>query len=131
MQHTDSPAAMQIAAQRGIVAFGQDSDMIKFGPKSQLTSIIDNWAPYYLERGQGRASPAHGSRRDVWGGLKSKLVVMAPFTNMPDDVKALAEKTEAAITDGTPASVQVPGDRPGRQDRSNARAAPISTTGKS
>ena len=50
MQHTDSPAAMQIAAQRGILAFGQDRDMIKFGPKTQLTSIIDNWGPYYIER---------------------------------------------------------------------------------
>src|SRR5215510_7331649 len=50
MQHTDSPAAMQIAGQRGILAFGQDSDMIKFGPKSQLTSIVDDWAPYYEER---------------------------------------------------------------------------------
>src|SRR5260370_30530 len=47
MQHTDSPAAMQIAAARGALAFGQDSDMIKFGPKTQLTSIVDNWAPYY------------------------------------------------------------------------------------
>ena len=38
MQHTDSPAAMQIAAQRDALAFGQDSDMIKFGPKAQLTA---------------------------------------------------------------------------------------------
>ena len=38
MQHTDSPAAMQVAAQRGALAFGQDSDMIKFGPKTQLTA---------------------------------------------------------------------------------------------
>ena len=45
-----SPAAMQIAAQRGILAFGQDCDMIKFGPKTQLTAIIDNWAPYYIEQ---------------------------------------------------------------------------------
>src|SRR2546430_8250036 len=50
MQHTDSAAAMQIAAQRGILAFGQDSDMIKFGPKAQLTSIVDNWASYYEKR---------------------------------------------------------------------------------
>src|SRR5580692_1941647 len=35
MQHTDSPAAMQIASERGKLAFGQDSDMIKFGPKTQ------------------------------------------------------------------------------------------------
>src|SRR5437899_12244360 len=41
MQHTDSPAAMQVAAERGKLAFGQDSEMIKFGPKSQLTSIMD------------------------------------------------------------------------------------------
>src|SRR6201989_131302 len=50
MQHTDSPAAMQAASARNAYAFGQDSDMIKFGPKSQLTAIIDNWAPYYDDR---------------------------------------------------------------------------------
>jgi basic membrane protein A len=100
MQHTDSPAAMQIAAQRGIYAFGQDSDMIKFGPKAQLTAIIDNWAPYYLQR-TNDVLASKWTSTDTWGGLKSKLVVMAPYTNMPDDVKALAEKTEAAITAGT------------------------------
>jgi len=100
MQHTDSPAAMQIAAQRGILAFGQDSDMIKFGPKSQLTAIIDNWAPYYIDRTKAVLNGTWKSG-DVWGGLKSKLVVMAPYTNMPDDVKKMAMETEAAITNGT------------------------------
>jgi len=100
MQHTDSPAAMQIAAQRGILAFGQDSDMIKFGPKSQLTAIVDNWEPYYEQRARDVLAGKWKSE-DTWGGLKSKLVVMAPYTNMPDDVKALAEKTEAAITNGS------------------------------
>jgi simple sugar transport system substrate-binding protein len=100
MQHTDSPAAMQIAAQRGIYAFGQDSDMIKFGPKAQLTAIVDNWGPYYTERAEAVLDGTWKSQ-DVWGGLKSKMVVMAPYTNMPDDVRALAEKTEAAIEDGS------------------------------
>ena len=45
MQHTDSPAAVQTAAGRGAFAFGQDSDMIKFGPKTQLTAITNNWTP--------------------------------------------------------------------------------------
>src|SRR5580692_2204170 len=49
-QHTDSPAAMQIAEQRGIHAFGQSSDMIKFGPKAQLTADTDYWGDYYIER---------------------------------------------------------------------------------
>src|ERR1700760_2931389 len=99
MQHTDSPAAMQIASERGKLAFGQDSDMIKFGPKTQLTSIIDNWGPYYISRVQAELDGKWASD-DTWGGLKSKTVVMAPFTNMPDDVKKLAMDTEAAILDG-------------------------------
>src|SRR5580700_4384767 len=100
MQHTDSPAAMQIASSRGAYAFGQDSDMIKFGPKAQLTSIIDNWAPYYDDRIKLELT-GKWSSTDTWGGLKSKLVVMAPFTNMPDDVKKMAMDTEAAIIAGT------------------------------
>jgi basic membrane protein A len=99
MQHTDSPAAMQIASERGKLAFGQDSEMIKFGPKTQLTSIMDNWGPYYVERVRAELDGTWKSE-DVWGGLKSKMVVMAPYTNMPDDVKKLAMDTEAAIIEG-------------------------------
>ena len=45
-QHTDSTAAIQAAADRGIKAFGQASDMIHFAPNTQLTAIIDKWGPY-------------------------------------------------------------------------------------
>src|SRR5271170_1595906 len=100
MQHTDSPAAMQIASERGKLAFGQDSEMIKFGPKAQLTSIMDNWAPYYIDRVKAELD-GKWKEEDTWGGLKSKMVVMAPYTNMPDDVKKLAMDTEAAIVAGT------------------------------
>ena len=100
MQHTDSPAAMQIAQARHAYAFGQDSDMIKFGPQAQLTAIVNNWGPYYVERVQAVLDNKWTSG-DVWGGLKSKMLLMAPYTNMPDDVKKLAMETEAAIADGT------------------------------
>ena len=49
-QHTDSTAPLQIAAEKGAMGFGQASDMIKFAPKAQLTSIVNNWAPYYVRR---------------------------------------------------------------------------------
>ena len=52
MSYTDSPATTQIAEQRGIHGFGRSSDMIHFGPKSQLSSAIDNWGPYYIKRVQ-------------------------------------------------------------------------------
>jgi len=99
MQHTDSPAPVQTAAAAGKFAFGQDSDMIKFGEKTQLTAIVDNWAPYYIERVKEQLAGTWKTG-DTWGGLGSKLVVMAPYTNMPDDVKKMAEDTEAAIAGG-------------------------------
>jgi simple sugar transport system substrate-binding protein len=99
MQHTDSPAAMKIAAERGKLAFGQDSEMIKFGPQSQLTSILDTWAPYYIARVKAELDGTWKSE-NIWGGLETKMFQMAPYTNMPDDVKKRAEDTEAAITAG-------------------------------
>ncbi|HEY2754639.1 MAG TPA: BMP family ABC transporter substrate-binding protein [Pseudolabrys sp.] len=100
MQHTDSPAAVQVAAQRGVLAFGQDSDMIKFGPKTQLTAIIDNWGPYYVRQVKAKLDGKWRSE-DTWDGLEEKMVAMAPYTNMPDDVKKMAMDTEAAIVAGT------------------------------
>ena len=98
-QHTDSAAATQFANERGIYSFGQDSDQIKFGPKAQLTAIVNNWTPYYTDRIK-LALDGKWESGDVWGGLSTKIVQMAPYTNMPDDVKKLATETEAAISSG-------------------------------
>ena len=98
-QHTDSPAAIQIAAERGVLAFGQASDMIAFGPESQLTAIIDDWAPYYVRRVQAVMDGTWKSE-DTWDGMGPGMVAMAPYTNLPDDVVAMAKETQAKITSG-------------------------------
>jgi len=98
-QHTDSTAALQAAAERGVMAFGQASDMIQFAPKTQLTSIIDAWGPYYVERTQAVLDGTWTSG-DTWHGMSDGLVVMAPYTNMPADVAALAAKTAEDIRTG-------------------------------
>lgn len=98
-QHTDSTAPIQVAAERGIKAFGQASDMIAFGPETQLTSIIDDWGPYYVERVKA-VIDGTWEQVDVWEGMAHGHVVMAPYANMPDDVKKLAEETEARIKSG-------------------------------
>ena len=95
-QHTDSTAPMQVAAERGIKAFGQASDMINFGPNTQLTSIIDDWAPYYVERIKA-LKDGTWAQQDTWHGMDEGNVAMAPFTNMPEDVKAAAEEITAKI----------------------------------
>ena len=98
-QHTDSTAPMQVAAERGIHAFGQASDMIAAGPNTQLTAIVDTWGAYYIKRTNAVLDGSWKSEQ-IWDGLKDGILTMAPYTNMPDDVKKLAEETEAKIRSG-------------------------------
>jgi basic membrane protein A len=93
-QHTDSPAPLQVAEERGAVGFGQASDMIKFAPNAQLTAIVDDWSVYYVNRVQAALDGTWKSE-DIWGGLAKDMVLMAPFTNLPEDVANEA----AAMTD--------------------------------
>jgi simple sugar transport system substrate-binding protein len=98
-QHTDSPAPLQAAAQRGKFAFGQASDMTQFAPNNILTSIIDDWNPYYIERVRAALDGTWASQ-DVFDGLAKGKVKMGPYVNMPAEVKAMAEAAEAAIKSG-------------------------------
>jgi basic membrane protein A len=98
-QHTDTTAPMQVAAERGIKAFGQASDMIAAGPNTQLTAIVDTWGAYYIKRTKAVLDGTWKSEA-VWDGLKDGILTMAPYTNMPDDVKKLAEEAEAKIRSG-------------------------------
>lgn len=98
-QHTDSPSPIQAAEARGKFGFGQASDMERFAPKAQLTAIVDNWSDYYVARTKAVLDGTWKSE-DTWGGLNAHMVVMSPYKNMPDDVKKMAEETEAAIKSG-------------------------------
>lgn len=98
-QHTDSSAPLQIAQERGVHGFGQATDMIQFAPKAQYTAIIDNWAPYYIERVEAVLDGTWESQ-STWDGIAQGHVEMAPYTNLPEDVIAMAKATEAKIKDG-------------------------------
>jgi len=98
-QHTDSTAPIQVAAERGIKAFGQASDMIAAGPETQLTAIVDTWGAYYIKRAQAMMDGTWESQ-STWDGLADGILQMAPYTNMPDDVKQMAMETEAKVASG-------------------------------
>jgi simple sugar transport system substrate-binding protein len=101
MQHTDSPAAMTIAEEKGILAFGQASDMMQFGPNARLSSIIDNWSPYYIARVQALMDGTWEST-DTWGGIASGMVEIGEFSaRMPAEVQAEAAAARDAIAAGT------------------------------
>ena len=98
-QHTDSPAPLQTAEKAGVLGFGQASNQYKFAPKAQLTATIDNWSPYYIAKVQG-VIDGTWKTGDYFGHMNEDVVQMAPFTNMPDDVKAFAQKIKDGITNG-------------------------------
>ena len=98
-QHTDTTAPMQVAEERGIKAFGQASDMIKAGPNAQMSAIVDTWGAYYVKRTKMLLDGTWTSTSS-FDGLKDGILTMAPYTNVPDDVKKMAEETEAKIKSG-------------------------------
>jgi simple sugar transport system substrate-binding protein len=98
-QHTDSPAPLQTAEKAGVLGFGQASNQYKFAPKAQLTATIDNWSPYYISKVQGVIDGTWKSG-DYFGHMNEDVVQMAPFTNMPADVKAFAQKIKDSIKNG-------------------------------
>ena len=100
MQHTDSPAAMTIAEEKGIHAFGQASDMKQFGPNARLSSIIDNWAPYYVAR-TGAMMDGTWESVDTWHGINEGMVEIGEFSDqIPADVQAEAQAISDAIVAG-------------------------------
>ncbi|TCR64965.1 BMP family ABC transporter substrate-binding protein [Bosea sp. BK604] len=99
-QHTDSPAALQAAEQRGVFAFGQASDMRSFAPKAQLSAIVDDWSGYYVKRVQ-EAIDGSWKTGDVWGGIKDGFVKLAPYNDaVTPAARAAADAVKEGIVSG-------------------------------
>ena len=101
MQHTDSPAAMQVAAtaQRARVRPGLRHDQVR--AESAAHRDHQQLGALLRRPRASSSSTASGRRRTPGAASSPRCVVMAPYTNMPDDVKKMAKKTEAAIVAGT------------------------------
>lgn len=101
LQHTDSTAPLAAAEAAGnVIGFGQASDMYEYAPAPRVTSIIDNWAPYYIERTQAVIDGTWESV-NTWDGISTGMVGIGEITSaVPEDVKAEALAMKAAIVSG-------------------------------
>ena len=101
LQHTDSTAP-QAAAQAagGVYTFGQASDMAEYAPMPRISSIIDNWGPYYIARVQAVIDGTWESD-NTWDGIGPGMVKIGEISDaVPADVKAAAEALRDAIATG-------------------------------
>ncbi len=100
-QHTDSPAPLQVAENRGVFGFGQASDMKAYAPRAQLTSILDDWSDYYIQRTQDVMDGTWKSQ-NVWYGMKEGMVKIAPYGDaITDAARDAAETVRKGILDGS------------------------------
>ncbi len=94
--HNDSASVVMAAERAGVYSVGYGSDMSSFGPKGQLTAIVQNWAPYF--RQQVRAIAAGTFKGgDYWGDVADDVVTLSPFNAAipqaaQDDANAMLEQ---------------------------------------
>lgn len=101
LQHTDSTAPHAAAQAAGnVITFGQASDMSEFAPSPRVSSIIDNWAPYYIERTKA-VMDGTWSSVNTWNGIGKGMVGIGEISDaVPADVKAEALALKEAIASG-------------------------------
>jgi len=102
LQHTDSTAPQAAAQAAGnVITFGQASDMSEYGPTPRVSSIIDDWAPYYVARTQAVMDGSWESAM-TWDGIGAGMVGIGEISDaVPADVKEAALAMKASLADGS------------------------------
>ncbi|SDE36034.1 BMP family ABC transporter substrate-binding protein [Limimaricola pyoseonensis] len=101
LQHTDSTAPQAAAQEAGdVITFGQASDMLDYAPKPRVSSIIDNWNQYYVDR-VGAVIDGTWESTDTWAGIDSGMVEIGEITEaVPAEVREAALELKDAIAAG-------------------------------
>lgn len=102
LQHTDSTAPQAAAQAAGnVVTFGQASDMSEYAPFPRVSSIIDDWAPYYIAR-VGAVMDGTWESVNTWDGIGAGMVGIGEISDaVPAEVKASALALKDKLADGS------------------------------
>ena len=102
LQHTDSTAPQAAAEKAGnVITFGQASDMGDYAPMPRVSSIIDDWGPYYVARTKAVMDGTWESV-DTWDGIGAGMVGIGEISSaVPGDVKAEALALRDSLANGS------------------------------
>ncbi|OKH51526.1 BMP family ABC transporter substrate-binding protein [Calothrix sp. HK-06] len=100
-QHTDSAAILQFAEEKGIYAFGYNTDMSKFAPKAHLASAISQWGKFYTEKAQAVIDKTW-KPENIWYGIAQEMVDISPMNAViSPDIQSLVNQKRDEIIQGT------------------------------
>src|ERR1700682_4266286 len=100
LQNTDSSAVLQTAQDKGVNAFGWDSDMTAYAPKAHLASCIEVWGGYYSKVAEA-ALAGKPLKETVWGGMKEGMNDFVSLNaGVPEAAKKMVAEKRAAIASG-------------------------------
>ena len=75
--------------------------MAEYGPFPRVSSIIDNWGPYYVARTKAVMDGTWESV-STWDGIGAGMVGIGDISDaVPADVKASAEALRDSLSDGS------------------------------
>ncbi len=100
LAHTDSTAPLaKMKDHGGVYGFGQAADMAEYAPEPRISSIIDEWAPYYISQVQS-VMDGTWEAKATWDGIAEGMVGIGAFSEViPEDVRAEAEALKQSIVD--------------------------------
>ncbi|NMF65291.1 BMP family ABC transporter substrate-binding protein [Brasilonema octagenarum] len=100
-QDTNSAAPIQLAEEKGIYAFGYNTDMSRFGAKACLTSAVNQWGKFYTEQALAIINGTWKSE-EVWYGIAQEMVDISPLNPViPQDVQQLVMAKRDEFIKGT------------------------------
>jgi simple sugar transport system substrate-binding protein len=88
------------AEDKGVRVVGYQSDMRRYAPRAQLTSIVHQWGGHYTRVAQS-VLDGRWQARPVWGGLKDGYLALAPLAaDVPAATAALVQQRQREIVAG-------------------------------
>lgn len=100
-QNTDSAAVLKTAQEKGVRAFGWNSDMTAYGEKAHLASAVIDWSPYYIATTQAVLDGNWSSKKSWWGVKEGAIDIVALADDIPADVKERVATVRQGLKDGT------------------------------
>ncbi len=96
----DTPSVVNVAEAEGVYVVNTSSDMSKYGPKSLLVSVTDDWSPYFVEEVRAKLDGKFKGS-DFRGGLKLGTVKLVAWSkDLSAEQLEKLKATEAALASG-------------------------------